>query len=329
MEAVKKKTSTTILIDEFCEHSDLNLHNTATFLKGGSLEAYEKLIGKNLISMNTEDIYEYIMGYRVKNDNGSVSDYLRFVKFFDHFFDWYRRTVDHKCQNPMNVFGMRGKEPLKRYVKENGAFTYEKLKNCFLNNHYHTSNEFADYIEYTCLMFYSGVKDASELRDLRTNNVNQISGEMYLPGRSCIMTERCLELYQYFDMQHSIFNGRESLSLIPYRGSAYKFCVRPHCEDAFDDRSEINVKDMINKLIKKHIADRYNIQIDAKKIFYLGFYDHLVRRYGKEKTQMMVWSNNYKSAVKILEMEFYRYGIEVKSASNVKLILSLFCEAPD
>lgn len=329
MEAIKERTDTKILIDDFCEHSNLQVLQASSYLKRGSLEAYENLIGKKLVDMNTDDLYDYIMRYRVKEENGSVSDYRRYVTFFNHFFEWYRNTIDLKYINPMKSFCMTGREPLKRYVRENGAFSFEKLQKCFLNNRDGVSNEFSDYIEYTCLLFYSGVKSAPELRDLRKRNVNSINGEMHLPGRIGVMTERCLELYRYFDMQHSIFNGRETLSLLPYRGSAYKFCVRPHCADDFDNRSEENAKDMINKLIKKHIADKYNIQIDAIKLYYLGFFDYLVRRYGKEKTKKMIWTDGDKRIVEILEMEFDRYGIELKTTFSVKTILSLFCDVPE
>lgn len=324
------KISTTELLDNYFA----SIENTPAVkqrpvIDKPELYAYEQQIGKELIDMDVDDLFGLINEINNKK-NGKEIPFMTAHYSFDHLtvllraiFNFYIDTVE-PIKNPLYDKRMRGKEATKRLAQDKITLRFDYIQNIIDKVHRDANSEDrADYVELIMLMYYSGFENAEEIVNLKGDEINHRNRTVTLPGRTVQLTDRCYELLQKFDGIDEL-NEWRTYFLTTYRGGYFKFIVQKKQLDNFDNRDFRSVCNMLNRQISIMVNQPYNTKINYSILYWLGFYDYVVKKYGEQKTNSMLLSFRNSDDVTRLMSCAREYGIKVNNISHLKRFLRPF-----
>lgn len=327
------KISTTEILDKYYESvAGTSAAKTRTKIDKPELYAYEQKIGKELIDMEVDDLFGLIFELRNKRKGKEVS-FLTSHSGFDQIstllraiFTFYIDNIE-VIRNPLNDKRMKGKEATKRLAEGREPFKWEIVEDIIHKLHKDCDTDKADYLELILLLFYNGFAKAEEIVRTTPDMVDHRTRTIRIPGRIINLSNRCYELLKKFDSMSDIEGWRGNFALASWNGSYFKFIVRPNKADELSERPMTSMCDIINRYIANEINDRYDTKINYHILYMLGFYDFIVKKYGKEKTNKLITSYRDSDDVTDLMVMAREYGVNVDNISNLKRYLRPFLES--
>lgn len=293
------------------------------------LYAYEIKIGKELIDMDVDDLFGLIFELKQKRKGKEIpymvshSSYDQITSILRSIFEWYIDNIT-PIKNPCNDKRMKGKEATKRLAQGMEPFSWAIVEDVIRKLHRDKDEDNADYLELIMLLFYCGFAKAEEIVQMQENMVDHRNRTVRLPGRTVRLSDRAYNLLVKFNGMYEIQGWRGNLVLVSWHDSYFKFIVRPSKEYEINDRPLSSMRDIINRAIANNVNDRYDAKINYHCLYLLGFYDYVVKKYGKERTDEMILSNRDPAAVTSLMDAAREYGVQVDNISHLKRYLRPF-----
>ena len=289
---------------------------------------YEEKIGKELIDMDVDDLFGLINELNNKK-NGKDIPFMTAHYSFDHLtvllraiFNFYIDTVE-PIKNPLYDKRMKGKEATKRLAQGKETLRFDYVQSIINKVHNDTTEDRADYVELIMLLYYSGFENAEEIATFKGSAINHRNRTVAMTGRTVQLTDRCYELLQKFEGIDELVEWR-TYYLTTYRGGYFKFIVQEKQLGGFDDRDIRSICNMINRQISVYVNQPYNTKINFSILYWLGFYDSIVKKYGEEETNRMLLSFRNSDDVTKLMNCARDYGVKVDNISHLKRFLRPF-----
>lgn len=289
---------------------------------------YEEKIGKELIDMDVDDIFGLINELNNKK-NGKEIPFMTAHYSFDHLtvllraiFNFYIDTVE-PIKNPMYDKRMKGKEATKRLAQGKETLRFDYVQSIIDKVHNDATEDRANYVELIMLLYYSGFENAEEIATFKGSAINHRNRTVAMTGRTVQLTDRCYELLQKFEGIDELVEWR-TYYLTTYRGGYFKFIVQEKQLAEFDDRDIRSICNMINRQISVYVNQPYNTKINFSILYWLGFYDSIVKKYGEEETNRMLLSFRNSDDVTKLMNCARDYGVKVDNISHLKRFLRPF-----
>lgn len=329
------KISTTELLDNyFASIEGTPAAKQRPVIDKPELYAYEQKIGKELIDMDVDDLFGLINEINNKK-NGKDIPFMTAHYSFDHLtvllraiFNFYIDTVE-PIKNPLYDKRMRGKEATKRLAQDKITLRFDYIQHIIDKVHQDANSEDrADYVELIMLMYYSGFESSEEIVNLKGSEINHRNRTVAMKGRTVQLTDRCYELLQKFDGIDELVEWR-TYYLTTYKGGYFKFIVQEKQLDDFNDRDFRSVCNMLNRQISVMVNQPYNTKINYRILYWLGFYDYIVKKYGEQETNRMLLSFRNSDDVTRLMSCARDYGIRVDNISHLKRFLRPFVKVEE
>lgn len=293
--------------------------------------AYEEKMGKQILDMTTDELLELLLSLNNERKFGESNFGISYGSI-DQIASTYRSVWNYYIdnieiiRNPWNDKKMRGMALVKKLSESKEKFTYSIIETVIknLHNEYPEGNYIPKYIECIILLFYSGFAEAQEIVSLKEEMINFRTHEIRLTGRTVRLSDRCFELLQYVHYLDEIDTPRGMYRAISYNGSYFKFVIREKDVDDFKDRSMTNVGAILTRKITMLVKKRYNIDINYRIIYLLGFFDYIVKKTSEERAVELVTS--VRNAVDVQELMRYasEYGIVSDNVTYIKRCLRPF-----
>lgn len=324
------KLSTTELLDNyFASIEGTPAEKQRVIIDKPELYAYEQAIGKELIDMDVDDLFGLINEINNKK-NGKDIPFMTAHYSYDHLtvllraiFNFYIDTVE-PIKNPLYDKRMRGKEATKRLAQDKETLRFDYIQGIINKVHMDANSEDrADYVELIMLLYYSGFENAEEIATFKGSAINHRNRTVAMTGRIVQLTDRCYELLQKFDKIDSLVEWR-TYYLTPYQDGYFKFIVQEKQLDEFNDRDLRSVCNMINRQISVYVNQPYNTKINFSILYWLGFYDSIVKKYGESEANRMLLSFRNSDDVTKLMNCAREYGVKVDNISHLKRFLRPF-----
>lgn len=290
---------------------------------------YEKKINKRLFDMDADDLIGYFV-YCFNNENKTCNfSYLSIPKIasmYRNIWNFYIENIEI-IKNPWNNKKMKGKELLKRISCSKKALTFEILQDKINNlyNEYPSNSYIPKYIECLLLLFYNGFSTANEIISLKKDMINFKTKEVKLRGRTLQLSDRCFELLEYVHGLDDVHSTKAKYKAVSYHGGYFKVIIRESSVDNFQDESIVKVASTINRKIKLSINNDFNLEINYRNIFLLGFFDYIVKKIGKEHAIEIITSVRNEKDIEELMRYAREYGINSCNISYIKKTLEPFC----
>ena len=90
------------------------------------------------------------------------------------------------------------------------------------------------------------------------------------------------------------------------------------------DEAVLTLGRKINKQLNQNVVAKYDVDVRYNKLFWLGFYDKLVAKYGEERTDYIVNGRRVPDSIRIISEEAEAYGIKSVSPVYIKKALMIF-----
>lgn len=324
------KIITKKLFDMFFEGKDYDVvRKTRPQIDRPEVYEYEKKIGKQLVEMDVDELFEMILSFngnrKFNNANYSIgyTSFNQIASYYRSLFNFYIDNVE-VIKNPFNDKRMRGTEATKRLAQGKDPFTKEMLDDVIRKLHADIDEYRAEYLECILLMFYDGFVSAPEIVSLKEDMIDFKNHTVRLPGRTIKLSDRCFELLQKINGSSVLTGHRGDYEMVSYHGSYFKFCVRPKRVGDFQERDEAEVANLINREISKRIKAEYGIDINYRLVYFLGFVDFIKEQYGEERCKELILAVRDPEATKDLLNVARMYGVTIDNVTLLKKQLRPF-----
>lgn len=327
------KIKTEELLNRFYESmSGTSIEKMRNQIDKPELYEYEKKIGKELIDMNVDDIFGLIEEYSSKRKNKTISFMISHSSFdqistqLRAIFNYYTDTIE-PVRNPFNDKRLKGQAAIERLARGKEPFRWSIVEKIIDKLHQDFDEDKADYLELILLLFYDGFAKAGEIVNFTEKDIDHRSRKVILPGRNVYLSERSYKLLVKFNKQSTIAGWRGDYVLCSWHDSYFKFIVRPSKVEELNERDITLMNDIINRYISKDINDRYDTKINYRMLYFLGFYDYIVKKHGQEKTNKIMTSYRDSEDVAELMSLAREYGVKADNISHLKRCLRPFIES--
>lgn len=327
---IMAEITTKQLFDMFFSEKDPEItRKTRAQIDRPEVYEYEKKIGKQLIDMNVDELFEMILSFNanrcLNNVNYSIgySSFNQIASQYRTLFNFYIDNVK-VIKNPFNDKRMKGTAATIRLAQNKEPFTKKMLDDIIVRIHEDNEEDRAEYIECILLLFYCGFSSASEIVALKESMIDFRNSTVRLPGRTIQLSERCFTLLQKINHLGYMSGKTSTYEMVSYHGSYFKFCVRTKGVNSFQDRSEAEISNLINREISKRIRVQYGIDISYRLLYLLGFVDFIKTQYGEKRCTELIVAVRDKEATKDLVNIARRYGIVVENVTVLKKQLRPF-----
>lgn len=290
------------------------------------LYAYEMKIGKELIDMDSDEIFNMVLEFKNKRKGKEIGymvshySYDKIVSMLRAVFDFYIDNVE-VVRNPCNNKNIRGVEAVKRLSASREVFTWKNVEEIIENLHRDRDEDNADYIELIMLMYYNGFSKAEEIVLLTEDMIDHENRTVSMNGATLQLSDRCYELLKKFNRMEYIAGWRGDYLLATWRGGYFKFIIRPREEDRINDRPLSEMRDNLNRHISMFVNKKYGTKISYNTLYLLGFYENMRKKFGADKTNQIIKSFRNPEDTAMLMDAARKYGMEIDQSSYLKRML--------
>lgn len=314
--------STRELIDRYCESQKDSYKSRVTkasFDKPELFE-YETELGKEFLDMNEQELIGLIAKLRVNYSNYSSNQLKTIIR---NLFNYYIDIADVKIKNPTYSEEMVSRNIDKELMKTKEPLTKEKLDYVIGNLHTKYADR-ADYMELILCMWYDGFYKADDIILLKEEMINPRGLYVTLPGRTIRIRPRTYELLQKFNKRTDLEDTR-TYALESWHGSYFKFSVHQSKRSTINEKTlkqmQMFIYYSVDEYVNVNYEDVIGVRINYRNVYWLGFFDYLSRKYGKEKASSMVLSYRNSDDLNNLELSAKEYGAYYSDAARLKKYL--------
>ena len=330
VDVMKRKITTKELFDDYFK--DMPLEKSKKIrpqIDREEVYAHEIKLNKRLIEMNSDELFDMLLTFK-NNKSSKNKSYRMAYSTYNHIASLYRAVFEFYCykyeviRNPFHEKAMKGAEASKRLSRDIEAFSYEKFEEIIkmIREEYDESR--ANYYECILLLFYNGFKKAEEIVNLKEENIDFKNKFVILPGRTIKLSDRCFELLIYVHNLEYIDCIRGDYPVVSWRGSYFKHIIRKKEVDAFDERPQEEIANIINRRIIENVNKRLGVAINYRLLYMLGFYDYLVREKGAEKVREFVLTPRNDEDIKEFFLLSKKYNVLYDNITYIKQNLKPF-----
>lgn len=290
---------------------------------------YEEKIGKQLVDMNVNELFDMMCTFknqRAHEPNAapiSITTFKKIVSAYRNIFDMYIDKYE-LIKNPFynaKFKGIRGDEFI---VNARGRFTYSDVEETIDKLHRIYDEDRADYYELLIRLFYEGFAESQEIVSVKEEDINFRRNEVRLPGRIITLSNKCMTLLKKIHNLDQIKIGFAFGDMVSWHGSYIKLCVKAGGGDEFQNVDLVDAGRKINNAFTACISKPCGIDIRYRKLYLLGFYDFLVKKYGEEYTNSMIKSSRVQQHIDDLTAARNEYGLTITNLTYLKHCLIQF-----
>ena len=288
--------------------------------------AYEKKIGKQLVDMNVDELFDMLRTFNEDGFSISYSSYDSLAVLFRQVFEYY---IDHYelIRNPWNNKRMRGMAAYEEIAAGKETISWNDVEAAITEIYKTNETDRAKYIECILRLFYNGFERAEEIVMLKESMIDFKAHTARLSGRVVQLDEQCFNLLVEIHNMSVMKGWRGDYVMASWNDSYFKFPIRPKEESEFDSRPFAEVCNLINRTIAERIRKGLHFDINYRMLYFLGFYDFMIKTYGKERTNRILTSSRVREDVTDLENAARMYGITKLTSSQIKRSMRPFiCE---
>ena len=288
--------------------------------------AYEEKIGKQLVDMDVDELFDMLRTFNEDGFSISYSSYDSLAVLFRQVFEYYIDNYE-LIRNPWNNKRMRGSAAYEELAQGKEAITWRSVEDAIAEIYKTHEADRAKYIECILRLYYNGFERAEEIVTLQESMIDFKTGAARLTGHSVQLDQRCFSLLVEIHNMKTMTGWRGDYVMASWQNSFFKFPIRPREESGFDSRPLNEICNLINRTIAERIRKGLHFDINYRMLYFLGFYDSLVKTLGKERTNQILVSSRVREDVAALEKAARMYGITKLSSSQLKKNLKPFvCE---
>lgn len=280
--------------------------------------AYEQKIGKELIDMTDIELLDMVKTFKKQNKEDTDRRQIQYRSYhllasgYSRIFQYY---IDSDwgvfIRNPWKNQTMLARNALGYLFEGLEPFSKDSLQGLINRIHEDYAVDRANYLECILLLFYDGVYDAEELIDIKKEDIDFLNKTVRCGNKVVQLSDRCFGLF--VDIHHK--DSIDGHPLQSWNGSYFKYTIKPIYASEFNDKDKGRTAFRINQVIDVFITGFYKTDLDNKILFYLGFYDRLVEKYGADMTKDMITSYRDRRYSDILLMEASK--LDIKEGSSV------------
>lgn len=315
------------LLDEYYKtRPETTVKRTRGQIDRAELYEYEEKINKPLVEMDSYDIVEMLKtfsnnAYTSKIYKMSYRSYDQMLSILRNFFDWY---IDNYkiIKNPCNNKRIKGSNALELFSDTREAFTKKSLEDLIINVRSDQREDVhADYYEAIIRLFYEGVPESIDIVNMKASGVDHKNKTVIIRNRTIHLSDRLYELLEKLYKLDEYPAKRGEYLFLSYHGSYFKFPTRKSNEKIFESREPEFLAAYISRVFNREIKVKLDINVNARIVYLLGFYDYMVENLGKEETNRLIRSQrNSDDAVKLLSMA-KEYGVVEQNVTTLKKVL--------
>lgn len=327
---MKKPETTQELIGEFFKGKDADIvKKTRMQIDRPEVYEYEEKIGKKLIEMNADELFEMILSFgdnRTTKKGGygiSYNSYFQIASMYRSLFNFYIDNYE-VIRNPFNDKRMRGTEAAERLAQDKESFSWEMVEKVIQDIHAEYEDEKAKYIECIILLYYNGFAKAEEIVNLTEDMIDFKNKSIRLPGRTVQLSDRCFELLTFVHSLESIGGWRGDYSVVSWQDKYFKYIIRPKEESAFNDRPALEIANLINRRIINDVKKKFGVAINYRMLYLLGFYDYMVKQKGESRARELILAVRSPEETEDLLKLARDYGVVAENVTHLKRILRPF-----
>lgn len=321
------------LMDEyFAGLDEERVRKTRGMIDRKELYAYEEAIGKELLDMNLDEIFEMFKSFYNGNFRAgtqqalSYSTFLALVSAYRQIFDYYS---DHYelIRNPMRDAKLKGYEKTIQESVGSKKIGQGDLEAAIKQLHDKNAGyeDRGDYYELIVRLFYDGFADGEEIATIKRDMVLPESNEIMTERGTIHVSDRTMELLEKFNSRYEIsLRGRQICDLVGWRGGYFKFIIKKNTPVPLDDREPVYVSRMINDQLKRGLKETDYSYLNGTILYYFGFYNFLIDKCGKEKTDKMIMSRRDKQEASALKKYALAYHLQEQNTTRLRSKLIVF-----
>ncbi|MBQ9228444.1 MAG: hypothetical protein IJ168_06370 [Eubacterium sp.] len=326
--------NTAQLLEEFFSRYDENTRKRIMgMIARPELYQYEREIGKQLVDMNTDELFELLLRfYSRRGDNNfalkistysTVSTYMRSI--FDYYIDQYNPV---SRQNPWRSTELKSTNVIEKLADINTKLSWQQFEAVITKLYHQYSQENAEYLECMMRLYYEGFRSAEDIVNLKQDMINFSTKEVRIYSRTLHLSERTIQLLNRIHRRTSVFNNENrEYAYVSWHNSYFKFIVRPKNADKYRNSSKYDEKYLGRKLnakLAKEVRSIYSIDASSRTIFYLGLFDLFIEKYGKDLGRKIIYSNNVKEYNNILLSFAEEYNLNINNVMYLKRHFMLY-----
>lgn len=327
---MKKPETTQELFKEFFKDKDPEIvRKTSMQIDRPEVYAYEIKIGKKLIEMNVDELFEMILSFndnRKSEQNGysiNYNSYFQIASMYRSLFNFYIDNYE-VIRNPFNDKRMRGTEAAKRLSQGKESYTWERIEEIIQMVHDEYEENKAKYIECIMLLYYNGFAKAEEIVGLKEDMIDYKNKTVLLPGRTIQLSDRCFDLLRFVHGLTSLGGWRGDFSVVAWRDNYFKYIIRPKEVDYFNDRPIGEVANIINRRILVDVKKKFGVEINYRILYLLGFYNYMVKEKGVDRTKELIQAVRSPAETEDLVKLAREYGVVAENVTHLKRIMRPF-----
>lgn len=291
------------------------------------LYAYEKKIGKQLVDMDAMEIAEMVISFADKNSANKVykisyRSYDTRMSILRDFFYWYIDNYE-VIKNPCVDKRIKGRNAIELFgdMGMSNTFTVESMEETIQQIRESQTEEYADYQEAIIRMFYEGFPESIDIVNLKEEEINHERKTAIVRGRELQLSDRLYELLVKVNNMKDIPAYRGVFIMISYRGSYFRFPTRERFVKESQDRPPEYWAAYINRIFNREITNKLGININARTLYLLGFYNYMINAVGEEETKRLVTSyRNTEDSKKLMGLA-NDYGVIEQNVTILKRLL--------
>lgn len=321
---------TKVLFDKFFEGKDPEtIRKTRAQVDRPEVYAYETKVGKQLVDMNEDELFEMICSFH--NKKSAVREGLKvgsgtFKKYVSNFRLIFQFYIDNfeVIKNPFHSAKFKGIQADALLADNKDRFTSKQLEEIIEKLHRMYDREHADYYELIIRLFYEGFAEAQEIANLKEEQINFRKMEVRLPGRTIKLSNRCFDLLTAVYNMHIMEGMRGDFYMMTWHNGYFKFVVRPKESNNFQNKDLTYLGRKINTTLFTKVSKECGVDIGYRKLYLLGFYDTLVKKYGEERTKEIITSVRVSEDINALATVMNEYGLVIENMTYLRRNLVQF-----
>ena len=324
------KLTTKQLFDAFFAEKDEEVtRKTRTQVDRPEVYAFEKKIGKQLVEMDIEELFQMILSFdgnrNYKNSSFKIgySSYDQIASMYRSIFNYYIDNVK-PIKNPFNDKRMKGMEAAKRLSQNKEPFSIDIVNDVIKKMHNDIDTNHANYYECIMLLYYNGFAKGEEIALLDEDMISPKDKTVRLPGRTIQLSDRCFELLEFVHNMEDIEGWRGNLVMATWQGHYFKYIVREKGVQKLQERPVGEIANVINRAIVVNVKNKYKVDVGYRILYLLGFYDFMVNKFGKDRVRELITSVRNPECTADLVGAARNYGVVVDNVSHLKKWLRPF-----
>jgi len=306
--------STETLLNEFCESTgNRNHQHIKDWVLCDALKDYEKKVGKQAVEMDRDELIGMIQAILEEakgiNNVQLTSRYKQIAWLLRNAFDYYSEHYE-RVYNPMRNTSMT-REALDIIVGPEKKVDREYMESIINKLYSNLPTDRAKYYELVMRLFYCGFANGEEIATFKERNINFKKRTIFVGDHFVQLSDECFSLLvELHGLKYMSGPRKKEYNFIPYNGSYFKFPTTAE-EAEFNDYNMSYVRNSIHQFLTKNVLNAVGETMKFTELYYLGFYDHLVDVFGREKANKMIKTRGGKGnnpLIEALMTEAQKYG---------------------